>query len=180
MSPIFTLDFEASCLPQHGRSFPIEVGLAGPDGSVCAWLIRPEPAWRDWTWTQEAEQLHGLSRDQLDRDGLPAGQVLDEVAEVLRGRPAYADSYLDAGWMRTLEAAGQAPPLVSVRHIDALIHQLDLPDPVVTRAVAEVAALPFRRHRAGEDARWLQALAGRLTAEAQARAPAPERALQAA
>nr|MEC6700676.1 hypothetical protein [Sphingobium sp. SJ10-10] len=35
-----TIDFEVSCLPHHGRSFPIEVGIADSQGSR-AWLIRP-------------------------------------------------------------------------------------------------------------------------------------------
>ena len=166
MSTIFTLDFEASCLPHHGRSFPIEVGVAGPDGLVKSWLIKPDAAWAGWTWTPEAEAMHGLSRERLEREGLPAEVVLDELRAVLRGQPAYADSYLDARWMRLLEAAAGAPPLVDVRHIDALVDRLGVDDGVVFRAIAAADARPFRRHRAAEDARWLQAVAVELQAEA--------------
>ena len=164
MQTFLTLDFEASCLPQHGRSFPIEGGLAGPGGFVRSWLIRPEPAWQDWTWTEEAEALHGLSYDRLVRDGLPAARVLADLAQVVGSRPVFADSYLDAGWMRTLEAAVGAPPLVRVRHIDALIDTLGLDDQAVARAVAEAHAQAIPRHRAGDDARWLQGLAALLEA----------------
>jgi len=166
MSPIYTLDFEASCLPQHGRSFPIEVGVAGPDGFAKAWLIKPDPAWDGWTWTPEAEALHGVTREQLARDGLPAEVVLDELRAVLRGQPAYADSYLDARWMRLLEAAAGALPLVDVRHIDALVDRLGIDDAGVARALQAANAGAFRRHRAADDARWLQALVMGFQAEA--------------
>ena len=37
---IIAIDFEASCLPRHGRSYPIEVGVAG-DGIERSWIIAP-------------------------------------------------------------------------------------------------------------------------------------------
>ncbi|MDO8409391.1 MAG: hypothetical protein Q7S93_04960 [Phenylobacterium sp.] len=174
MSPVLTLDFEASCLPQHGRSYPIEVGVAGSGGMVWSWLIRPEPAWRDWTWTDEAEHLHGLTYDQLVRDGVPAREVLGELTAVVGDQLLFADSYLDAGWMRVLETAAGTPPLLRVYHIDALIDRLKVSDETVSRIVYDLARLPFRRHRAGEDARWLQALAARLVAAVQVEPIAPK------
>lgn len=166
MSPILTLDFEASCLPPHGRSHPIEVAVAGPGGFVRSWLIRPHESWRNWTWTAEAQGVHGLTYEHILREGLPAERVLDELAELVRGREVFADSYFDATWMRTLEAAAGAPPRVQVQHIEALIERLKIGDDHVRRALAEVDRLPFGRHRAGADARRLQALAARLQAHA--------------
>lgn len=163
MSDIVTLDFEASCLPQHGRSFPIEVGVALPDGRSRAWLIRPHAGWRGWTWTEEAERLHGLSLDELDRDGLPATVVLDELRAALGDRPAYVDSYFDARWMRTLETAAGAPPLIKVLHIDALMSQWNVKEATVARAVAEANRLRLRRHTARGDAIWLQVFVQALT-----------------
>ncbi|WP_236549427.1 hypothetical protein [Novosphingobium sp. TCA1] len=40
------IDFEASCLPEYGLSFPIEVAAARIDGQSRAWLIRPLPVWK--------------------------------------------------------------------------------------------------------------------------------------
>lgn len=181
MPPVHTLDFEASCLPQHGRSFPIEVGVCAPDGTAQAWLIRPDPAWRDWTWTPEAEELHGLTRAQLERDGLPAAEVLTALRAAVGYQPVYADSYFDAAWMRTLEAAAGAPPMLKVDHVEALIHRWDVSDATVARALAEVSELPFRRHRAAEDARWLQALVTRFDNPApRERTTASQRAFEAA
>ena len=68
---LIALDFEASCLPRHGRSYPIEIGIADEHGLIRSWLIRPPDAWAGWGWTQEAERLHGISKEQLARDGLP-------------------------------------------------------------------------------------------------------------
>lgn len=175
MSPTLTLDFEASCLPPHGRSYPIEVAVAGPGGFVQSWLIRPHASWRDWTWTAEAESLHGLAREQILREGLDAERVLDELADVVCGCEVIADSYFDAHWMRTLEAASGAPQRVRIQHVEALVDRLKISDDVVRRIVAEVDRLPFRRHRAGDDAHRLQALVTRLYAQAAAVAPWAQR-----
>ena len=173
MSAIFTLDFEASCLPRHGRSFPIEVGIADDAGQVWSWLIRPEAAWADWTWTAEAEGLHGIGRERLMDEGLPAAQVVRELGAVLDGQSAYADSHLDADWMRTLEMTAGARPMMVVRHIEALVDKLRLDEAAVARAVAAVGAGAGPRHRAGPDALWLQALVAELRMQASADGRAP-------
>lgn len=175
MRPFLTLDFEASCLPPHGRSHPIEVAVAGPGGFVRSWIIRPHDSWSDWTWTAEAQALHGLSYEAIVRDGLPVERVLDELTAVVARREVFADSYYDANWMRTLEIAAGAPPLLRIQHIEALIHRLNIEDATLKTALAEVERRPFTRHRAGEDARWLYALAEHLEGEvepAQARGAA--------
>lgn len=59
------LDVEAS---GFGRgSYPIEIGLAFPDGTSVAYLLRPEPDWVHWD--EGAEQVHGLpGRSSSPRD----------------------------------------------------------------------------------------------------------------
>ena len=106
---ILTIDFEASCLPRHGRSFPIEVGVAG-GGLSRSWLIRPAACWAGWDWTQEAEALHGISRARIERDGLPAAQVLAELVATVAGRRVIADSPLDQYWLDRLAAAAIPSP----------------------------------------------------------------------
>jgi hypothetical protein len=102
VTPILTLDFEASCLPKHGRSFPIEVGISDLRGVSRSWLIQPHDSWRTWAWTAEAERLHGLDRGQLEREGLPADQVLAALAGAVDGAYVVADCDLDADWLKTL------------------------------------------------------------------------------
>ena len=56
------IDLEAS---GFGRgSYPIEVGFALENREIYSFLIKPEA---DWThWSEEAEEIHGISREQLD------------------------------------------------------------------------------------------------------------------
>lgn len=172
---IVTIDFEASCLPRHGRSFPIEVGIAHSDGRTRSWLIRPAPEWSGWDWTDEAQSLHGITRQQLDRDGLPVVQVMTELAEAVDGCRVFADSHLDAGWLDTLASAVHAPRPFRIEHIEALLDRFGAMPQDIAAAQSSLAGETFVRHRAGDDARWLMRfvimladIAGRRLQEADA------------
>ncbi|MEI9852878.1 MAG: hypothetical protein WDN24_20705 [Sphingomonas sp.] len=95
MTDIVAIDFEASCLPRHGYSFPIEVGIAVNGDHVRSWLIAPDPGWEGWDWTREAEALHGISRDHLIAHGRPAGIVLAELTAEVGANRLVSDSSLD-------------------------------------------------------------------------------------
>jgi hypothetical protein len=153
--PVVTIDFEASCLPRHGRSFPIEVGVSDLQGRSRAWLIRPHDDWRDWGWTDEAERLHRLSRDRLQQDGLPAATVLRELTATVRGCQVVADSDLDAHWLRTLTAAAGATQSFKVGHVSALLDAWRTTPEAAADAMLAADRLTRERHRAGPDARWL-------------------------
>ncbi len=71
------IDFEASGLGED--SYPIEFAWVAEDGTHATYLIRPEPGWT--AWSGEAEELHGIARETLERDGRPA----EEVARLLHG-----------------------------------------------------------------------------------------------
>jgi hypothetical protein len=163
------IDFEASCLPRAGRSFPIEVGIADERGAR-SWLIRPRIEWAEWGWTAEAERLHGIDRAMLDRTGLPADQVAAELADAVCGRQLLADSVLDEQWLGVLlgSPAGRSPrlPIVQIGTILAALHT---PDAEIEASCAALAMQPFRRHRAGDDARWLYGFVTSLQQSAAAR-----------
>lgn len=157
---MLTMDFEASCLPRAGRSFPIEVGIAGPAGWSRSWLIRPIAEWSDWTWTEEAEALHGISRDQLLREGQPPVEVMAELNAITSGHPVVADHDLDRHWLQVLaEAAGVAPQF-QVVHVSELLDRCQADPASIQRAVDLADDAVPARHRAGPDAVWL----ARLTA----------------
>ncbi|MET0369840.1 MAG: hypothetical protein ABW039_00535 [Sphingobium sp.] len=162
---VLTIDFEASCLPKHGRSFPIEVGIA-EHGAARSWLIRPHRDWWGWDWTAEAEALHGLDRDRIDREGLPADIVLAELADAARGRQVVADSNIDQYWLDTLAVAAGQPTPFAIDHIALLLDETGASEWEISRAVADANARFPIRHRAGSDALWLDALIGRLRATA--------------
>jgi hypothetical protein len=159
MKPPLFLDFEASCLPRDGRSFPIEVGLADGRGWARSWLIQPAPAWADWTWTSEAEALHGISRDMLSHSGMLPHDVLVALNHWAAGRDVYADHDLDRRWLATLADAAGIAPSFRLRHISEWIDAHGPSDLALLAAKAHADASAPTRHRAGWDAQWLATLA---------------------
>jgi DNA polymerase III epsilon subunit-like protein len=149
------IDFEASCLPEYGQSYPIEVAVARIDGSNRAWLIRPAEAWRYWDWSDEAEALHGISRQMLDDEGLPPAQVLAEMAEFVAGCPVYADADLDEFWLEVLcQAVGAKLPF-PVHYLGEFLKDGGYSRPQVVTALEEAKRLLPKEHLAREDAKRL-------------------------
>ncbi|MCJ2179942.1 hypothetical protein [Novosphingobium album (ex Hu et al. 2023)] len=149
------IDFEASCLPEYGRSFPIEVAIARMDGKNHAWLIRPAPAWEFWDWFPEAEALHGISRELLAREGLPPAQVVAEMADFVRDCRVYADADLDQYWLEVLcQAVGAKLPF-PVRYLGELMQKRGYTRPQVVAALEEAKRQLPKEHLAREDAKRL-------------------------
>lgn len=147
------VDVEAS---GFGRgSYPIEIAVALPQGVIESRLIKPLPEWTHWT--QEAEALHGISRDQLLREGIEAEEVASWLSECLEPIGlAYSDSWgYDSSWIARLynnTGMAQRFRLDSLRSI-LTQQQLERWDSV--RAAVQHND-GIRRHRAGDDVRMLQ------------------------
>ncbi|BAK67626.1 hypothetical protein SLG_29510 [Sphingobium sp. SYK-6] len=163
--PFIAIDFEASCLPQYGRSFPIEVGIATDFGWSRSWLIKPHASWRDWQWSEEAETLHGISRERLAREGMDVAEVARHLRAAVGGYEVIADSYFDDEWSRVLFRAAGEPDHVAVRCLADLRAFHDIDPERLHRAMAEADMQRARRHRAEDDARWLARLLGELGLE---------------
>jgi hypothetical protein len=161
---IITIDFEASCLPCHGRSYPIEVGIADTSGRSCAWLIRPHGDWDGWDWTEEAVILHGITYDKLLRDGQPVDEVASALGKVLKGHRIIADSSIDNYWLETLATAANIAPPAKIEHISGVLEELGSTNDEIITAQAILTRQGFKRHRAGDDAKWLSALIQLLAA----------------
>ncbi|WP_375196104.1 hypothetical protein [Sphingobium sp.] len=158
---ILTIDFEASCLPRHGLSYPIEVGVAG-NGRAQSWLIRPHENWAGWHWSAEAERLHGLTLAQVEREGLSAETVFAELVAAAHGHRLVADSVIDQYWLETLaDAAGQATPFM-IDHVSLLLDEYGAGERRIMQAVGFADAQYPVRHRAASDALWLSALLDHL------------------
>ena len=158
------VDFEASSLRKNG--FPVEVGWVFEDGASEGHLIRPAPGWSDWD--AEAEAIHGLSRERLEREGMPHDQVARRMVAALAGHALYASApSWDGKWLSLLlRAAGL--PRHSLRLRDTEVAQAEsaaeILDPLLTpgeaagavrEIIAEVRAeaqLQTPRHRAVDDA----------------------------
>ena len=157
---LFTLDFEASCLPEYGRSFPIEVGVCDVEsGQVRAWLIKPHPDWARWGWDPAAERVHGISKAILGAEGRSASEVFFELADAVKGAGVVADSRLDVQWLMSLcDAARRSVPFEIGQMSDLLVTMLG-DGAAAQAAVQEAQATALARfphvHRAGPDARRL-------------------------
>lgn len=98
------IDLEAS---GFGRgSYPIEVGFALADRQAQSFLIQPAPSWTHWS--EEAEKIHGLSRELLQNEGLPVKEVAYELNRILANQVLYSDAWsFDSSWLgRIFEEAG--------------------------------------------------------------------------
>lgn len=147
-----TIDVEAS---GFGRgSYPIEVGLAFPDEQTEAFLILPAP---DWThWDPEAEVVHGISREQLLREGRPIVEVAALLNARLAGNRVFSDAWsFDTSWVgRLFDVAGFSQHF-RIDTIRSLLTEAEVR--VWQRARSEVEAEAGEvRHRAAIDARLLQ------------------------
>ncbi|MCP1472011.1 hypothetical protein J3E64_003726 [Sphingobium sp. OAS761] len=176
---VLAIDFEASCLPRHGRSFPIEVGLAS-DRWTRSWLIRPHADWSDGHWTAEAEALHGIDRATIEREGMPADVVLAELAQTAGEARIVADSRLDQYWLEQLAAAARRPPPFAIHHVALILEESGTDEAGIVAAVAAADRRCPQRHRAGSDALWLATLMAHLPAGPRHVAPVREPALGAA
>ena len=159
---IITIDFEASCLPQRGPSYPIEVGIAGHGGSS-AWLIQPHASWLGWKWSGEAERLHGITLGQLQSEGQPVEVVVSALHSALTGHRVVADSPFDNYWMEALAmAAGTAAP-ASIEHVCNIFAELETTDEEIAAAQIAIGPTKTHKHRARYDALWLRALIAEVT-----------------
>ncbi|MBK8082894.1 MAG: transcriptional regulator [Devosia sp.] len=149
------LDFEASSLSKF--SYPVEVGWVFEDGLGESHLIRPAPAWTEWD--AAAEATHGISRDLLERDGLPVERVCDKVVRLFDDNRVFASApSWDGHWLSMLlRAAGRPRHLVrlmgtEVAFLEAAHDAAGDAADTIAAARREVEVLPVV-HRALADAR---------------------------
>lgn len=146
------IDIEAS---GFGRgSYPIEIGVATESGEAMSWLVRPESDWDHWD--DNAAQLHGITREQLVRDGLGVDSIADHLNEMLEGQILYSDGWgFDSGWLALLYYCARRTMTFRLETLPRILteYQLSVWDDTKLRIRSEHA---LSHHRAGEDARLLQ------------------------
>lgn len=146
------LDIEASGF--GSGSYPIEIGVAMPDGSLHAWLIRPL---KEWThWQESAEDIHGIARDRLLNEGQNLRHVADELNMLLQGKIAYSDGWgVDQSWLAKLFHEAGVIQRFKLETIYALLTEPQLERWQQSReeVLRETRMVP---HRAGTDALIIQ------------------------
>lgn len=93
------IDIEAS---GFGRgSYPIEVGIVLAERQTYSFLIKPPAHWTHWS--EEAQAIHGITRERLNSEGQNPRAVAIQLNELLRGKTLYSDAWgFDSSWLAKL------------------------------------------------------------------------------
>ena len=151
-APIF-IDLEASGIGQG--SYPIEVGVVMASGEEFSCLINPLPSWVHWD--TKAENVHGISRQELLKHGRPAVWVAEKLNELLRGMTIYCDAWvLDKPWLdRLFDSVGVARAF-HISPVETIMDEDGWED--WGEAKARITPeLGIRLHRALDDAKLIRA-----------------------
>ena len=146
----YIVDIEASGF--GGQSYPIEVGVALPDGGKFCRLILPPKQWTHWD--DSAEQGHRISRYTLLRRGRPVAEVASELNERFAGETLYSDGWVvDKPWLTTLFFAARIDMEFRVSPLEMILSE---PQMAIWHDTKDQinADSDTARHRASHDA-WV-------------------------
>lgn len=169
------IDFEASSLDLIA-SYPIEVGLCMPDGTLHSWLIAPHVLWQDWS--DSAERIHGISRATLEAEGSSVRDVAHHLNELLPHQ-VFCDAWtFDSFWLHRLFRAAKVRPEFQLESISMLLNTQQVREwSAVRQEVIVELGLPV--HRAANDALILHKTWERIRPEDNAPLPSTDHSHQA-
>ncbi|MCW8090430.1 3'-5' exonuclease [Alteromonas sp. ASW11-130] len=146
------LDIEASGFGAH--SYPIEIGVVTGEGEKYCSLIKPFSEWHHWD--EAAEEVHGISRDELLLHGQQGREVCLMLNRLLMGQTVYSDGWaVDYSWLRKLFAASGLAMGFSLSPIEMILNERQVEDwPLIKQSVLTKMKVP--RHRASADAQMIQ------------------------
>ena len=146
------IDVEASGF--GSLSYPIEVGVINQSGERFCTLIKPQ---RDWThWDDQAESLHGISRQLLAEKGLSVQQVCQQLNQFLMGQVVYSDGWVvDDTWLIKLFYVAKVTMQFQVSSLEMILNeaQMSLWHSTKDRLFKQMKE---QRHRASSDAALIQ------------------------
>ena len=142
------IDLEASGL--GAASWPIEVGWCFPDSTPETYLIRPAEDWAPEAWDDNAEALHGVSREVLESEGALVADVCRRLNGALGEAEVFSDAPdWDAFWLYRLFTAGGEKQQFPLRSFSDLFH--DKPQDEIFAIIEQATATAPHRHRAHDD-----------------------------
>lgn len=149
---ISVIDVEASGFGPD--SYPIEVGVVKHTGERYCRLILPHHSWS--SWSEEAEQLHGITRPTLERSGAALTTVCSELNHFLGDEDVFTDALShDQHWLNRLYHTVGIVPMFTLRAIEHITTEQQILN--WDEAKEQVAqGLRFMRHRASGDAFIIQ------------------------
>lgn len=159
------IDLEASGFGKG--SYPIEVAYALADKQVTSYLIRPQPDWQHWC--VEAQEIHGISKEQLMTEGQDVVEVALALNQQLEGLTLYSDAWgFDSPWLAKLFDAASIPQNFYLESLNRLLTPEQMERfHIIKKTLWQ--ELNVSRHRAANDAKVLQESYLRVMAEKQTR-----------
>ena len=138
--PLFFIDYEASGIAPD--SYPIEVAVVSGVSSYNS-LIKPARYWTHWSF--DAQDMHGLSQDQLREQGDPADVVARRMNQLFSGQVLCSDSPQDGFWLDVLYEAADLMPTFQLKPLEVFVGR---------EAASEIYRLlpTTKHHRALHDA----------------------------
>ncbi|MCF8977945.1 MULTISPECIES: hypothetical protein [Pseudomonas syringae group] len=138
--PSFFIDFEASGIAPD--SYPIEVAVVSSEASYSS-LIMPARYWTYWSF--DAQDMHGLSQDQLREQGDTPGAVARQMNQLFSGQVLCSDSPQDVFWFDVLYEAADLRPTFELKPLEVFLGR---------EAASDIYRLmpTTRHHRALNDA----------------------------
>lgn len=131
---VFT-DIEASSLSL--LSYPVEIGWTGVDLQPHHFLIKPHETWGRDDWSPIAEQIHGISWERLQDEGIDVKDAADRVRSAFHRKLIISDnpSYEARWFYRLFEAVGEPVDFVVMAPVDRLLTRIVHLEQVWTEAV---------------------------------------------
>ena len=146
------IDVEASGF--GAGSYPIEIGVAFPNGRTRCLLIQPMPEWTHWD--PAAEAIHRISRQMLLRHGETTRRCCEKLNNWLAGQTVYSDAWgNDSSWLGLLYDSVNILPSFKLDSFRKLLSDEQLMRWAEAKQQA-FAFMPMLRHRASTDALVLQ------------------------
>jgi hypothetical protein len=146
------IDVEASGLGVG--SYPIEVGVAMADTSMHCTLIRPDDDWIHWD--NQAEDLHGITREILLVNGKSILKVAMLLNEWLDGQTVYSDAWgNDSCWLGLLFERASLQQRFKIDSVVSLLSQEQMAL-WHSKKLEVTKKMDLKRHRASSDALILQ------------------------
>ncbi len=142
-------------------SYPIEVGVAFKEKTTACTLVCPQSHWTHWD--ENAEAIHGISRESLLLNGKSVLKVAIMLNEWLEGQVVYSDAWgNDSCWLGMLFAEAGIKQRFKLDSVVSLLTESQMSRwHGVKSAVTEELAVA--RHRASNDALIIQRTVMALT-----------------
>jgi len=157
--PVVIIDVEASALEQG--SYPIEIGWApGHAAEFESFLIRPTEEWVEGgIWSDLSEEIHGISKAELQTAGVSAPEAIARLEAGLAGSIVLSDAIeWDGYWLRRLFETANRPCPVKLQPFNRVVKEVALANGIDPELVAQriedwaLVTSEAGVHRAGPDA----------------------------